>query len=91
MAQDGLAAFEPAYVDELAVILAFALRDQWRRHLQQQEYVSDVTQAIDRSIASYNENAELSLAAVRHSAASTEVAVRESAPKTTPRRRLRLV
>jgi pyruvate dehydrogenase E1 component len=25
MAQDGLAAFEPAYVDELAVILAFAL------------------------------------------------------------------
>ena len=31
LAQDGLAAFEPAFVDELAVILAFALRATSRR------------------------------------------------------------
>ncbi len=47
MAQDGLAAFEPAFVDELAVILAFALdyiqRDGAPREISERNWLRDET------------------------------------------------
>jgi WD40 repeat protein/tetratricopeptide (TPR) repeat protein len=56
-----VASFIPVYSS------AVPISEQWNRHLQQQEYVNDVTQSIERSIEAYNDRA-----------ASTEAALREN-------------
>jgi hypothetical protein len=56
-----VASFIPIYSS------AVPISEQWRRHLQQQEYFNDVTQGLERSIEAYNDRA-----------ASTEAALREN-------------
>jgi tetratricopeptide (TPR) repeat protein len=50
--------------------------EQWRTHLQRQEYVSDVTQAIRQSVDVYNEQA-------RHSSEAIVNSIRDSGAATT--------
>lgn len=68
-----MAAFIPNYS------ASGSIAEQWRNHLQTQEYVNDVTSAVERSVEEYNQRAEQLNVAIQQSSVEISESVYDAA------------